>query len=120
MFPYRAVPRPFAQVAQSVTGCRSSASRRAVDSSTQRLAESTWTTRGSKELELRFFVVRIGDDDHLVTAVYEPRSRTVQADLARASDDRVRLEASPVVDVEHSDLFVLADVGELSSARDRD
>ena len=81
------------------------------------LSSSTCTTTGSYAGELRLVVLRVGDHDHLVAGVHEPRRRAVEDHVARAAADHVGLEAGAVVDVEHVHLLVLADVGELHQAR---
>src|SRR4051794_25324959 len=61
--------------------------------------------------ELLVGVVGVGDHDHLVTGLHESGRGPVEADLARTAGDGVGLEPGAVVDVEHVDLLVLADVG---------
>src|SRR5262245_51689749 len=68
-------------------------------------------------LELRFVVVRVADDDDLVTGVHEPRGRAIDDHVAGTTADDVGLETRTVVDVEHGHLLVLDDVGELHEAR---
>src|SRR5712691_5538259 len=63
-------------------------------------------------LELALVVLRVADDDHAVTRVHEPCSRSVDDDVAGLTTHHIGFEPGAVVDVEHVNLLVFEHVGE--------
>src|SRR5581483_855284 len=68
---------------------------------------------GRVALQLGLLVVGVGDDDYLVARLHETGGGAVEAHLAGAALDGIGLEPVAVVDVEHGDLLVLPDVGQV-------